>query len=73
MLRDRQQLSGDGILIAVVSVNVQTGEALAAPELVARGFLYDEDYQQEVLDEAAAELEERLARAGRTSTSPGSA
>jgi len=60
VLRDRQQLSDDGILIAAVSVNVQTGEALAAPELVARGFLYDEDYQQEVLDEAAAELEDRL-------------
>ncbi len=60
VLRDRQQLSGDGILIAAVSVNVQTGETLAPPELVARGFLYDEDYQQEVLDEAAAELEERL-------------
>ena len=60
VLRDRQQLSDDGILIAAVSVNVQTGEALAPPELVARGFLYDEDYQREVLDEAAAELEDRL-------------
>ena len=60
VLRDRQQLSGDGILIAAVSVNAQTGETLAPPELVARGFLYDEDYQQEVLEEAAAELEERL-------------
>jgi ribonuclease J len=60
VLRDRQQLSDDGILIAAVSVNVQTGEALAPPELVARGFLYDEGYQREVLDEAAAELEDRL-------------
>jgi ribonuclease J len=60
VLRDRQQLSGDGILIAAVTVNVQTGESVAPPELVARGFLYDETYQQEVLEEASAELEERL-------------
>ncbi len=60
VLRDRQQLSGDGILIAAVTVNVQTGESVAAPELVARGFLYDEAFQQEILQEASAELEERL-------------
>jgi ribonuclease J len=60
VLRDRQRLSDDGILIAAVTVNVQTGESVAAPELVARGFLYDEVFQQEVLDEAAEELEERL-------------
>jgi ribonuclease J len=60
VLRDRQQLSDDGILIAAVTVNVQTGETVAPPELVARGFLYDEDHQRRVLDEAAADLEERL-------------
>jgi ribonuclease J len=60
VLRDRQQLSGDGILIAAVTVNVQTGESVAAPELVARGFLYDEVFERQVLDEASAELEDRL-------------
>lgn len=60
MLRDRQQLSGDGILIAVVSVSQQTGENVAPPELVARGFLIDEEHQQDVLNEARADLMKRL-------------
>jgi ribonuclease J len=60
VLRDRQQLAGDGILIAVVTVGVQDGAALAAPELVARGFLYDDERQQDILDEATEVLEARL-------------
>ncbi len=60
VLRERQQLSGDGILIAVVTVNVQNGEALAPPELVARGFLYDEEHEQDLLAEARDDLVARL-------------
>ena len=43
VLRDRQRLAGDGILIAVVTVGVQSGDMLAAPELEARGFLHDDE------------------------------
>jgi ribonuclease J len=60
VLRERQQLSGDGILIAVVTVNVQNGEALAPPELVARGFLYDEEHEQDLLADARDDLVVRL-------------
>jgi len=60
VLRDRQQLSGDGILIAVVTVSVQTGETVAPPELVARGFLYDEETEADLLAEARVELMQRL-------------
>ena len=52
VIRDRQRLAEDGILIAVVTVSVQTGELLAEPELEARGFLYDDEYRAEVLAEA---------------------
>jgi ribonuclease J len=62
VIRDRQRLAEDGILIAVVTVSVQTGELLAEPELEARGFLYDDEYRAEVLAEArdllVAKLEE---------------
>ncbi len=60
VLRERQQLSGDGILIAVVTVSVQSGEPVAPPELVARGFLYDESTENDLLTEAAESLLERL-------------
>ncbi len=60
VLRERQQLSGDGILIAVVTVNVQNGESVAPPELVARGFLYDEEHEQDLLAEARDDLVARL-------------
>ena len=53
VLRDRQQLAGDGILIAVVTVDAQNGDSVAPPELVARGFLHDDERLQEVLDECA--------------------
>ncbi len=40
VLRDRQQLAQDGILVVVVSIDKQTGEILAGPEFVSRGFVY---------------------------------
>lgn len=60
VIRDRQRLAEDGILIAVVTVSVQTGELLAEPELVARGFLYDDDYRAQILAEARDALAEKL-------------
>jgi ribonuclease J len=61
VLRDRQQLAEDGILIAVVTISIQTGASFAPPELVARGFLYNDDRQQQVLEQAGKVLEEKLA------------
>ncbi len=57
VLRDRQQLAGDGILIAVVTVDAQSGDTVAAPELVARGFLHDDERLRDVLDECARALD----------------
>lgn len=69
VMRDRQRLSEDGILIAVVTISVQTGELVAEPELVARGMLYDDERQAELLDEAREALLERLSElAGEHST-----
>ena len=64
VLRDRQQLAGDGILIAVVTVDAQSGDTVAPPELVARGFLHDDERLQEVLDECAVALDELMEELG---------
>jgi ribonuclease J len=40
VLRDREQLASDGIVIIVVVVDDQTGELIAEPEVISRGFVY---------------------------------
>jgi ribonuclease J len=64
VLRDRQQLAGDGILIAVLTVDAQSGASVAPPELVARGFLHDDVRLQEVLDECSEALDELMDELG---------
>ena len=65
VLRDRQQLAGDGILIAVVTVDGQTGDTVAPPELVARGFLHDDERLKDVLEECGTALDELMDELGK--------
>jgi ribonuclease J len=52
VLRDRRHLAEDGILVCVVTIDSQTGEVLAGPDLISRGFVFMDD-SREFLDEAA--------------------
>lgn len=59
VLRDRDQLSQDGIVIVVISIDGDTGEVLAGPEIVTRGFVYvreSESLLQEATDRVASVL-----------------
>ncbi|MDQ4126166.1 MAG: ribonuclease J [Actinomycetota bacterium] len=59
VLRDRRVLAGDGVIICVVTIDGQNGEILAGPDLVSRGFVYEEE-SREFLDEAADRIADAL-------------
>ena len=42
VLRDRRALAADGMVIVVVTVDKQTGNAIGQPEIVTRGFVNDD-------------------------------
>ena len=40
VLRDRQHLSQDGLIIIVLTMDSNTGEVVAGPDVISRGFVY---------------------------------
>jgi ribonuclease J len=55
VLRDRQVLAQDGILMAVLTVDKETGQPIAGPDIVSRGFVYMRD-SEELLESARARI-----------------
>ena len=51
VMRDRQVLAQDGILLAVLTVDKETGQPLAGPDIISRGFVYMRD-AEELLENA---------------------
>ena len=51
VLRDRQHLAEDGIVIAVLTLEKYTGQILAGPDIVSRGFVYVRE-AEDLMDEA---------------------
>ncbi len=46
VLRDRQELAGDGIVIVVAVIEEKTGSCLALPDIISRGFIFMKDSQE---------------------------
>ena len=51
VLRDRRKLADDGVVVVVVSADAHTGEVLAGPDIISKGFIHDET-SAEILEEA---------------------
>jgi ribonuclease J len=60
VLRDRRQLSQDGILIVVITIDKQSGLVVAGPDIISRGFVYMRE--SETLIEEAREEVKRILR-----------
>jgi ribonuclease J len=43
VLRDRRKLSGDGIVIAFLAVDEQTGNVIFGPDIISRGFIFEDE------------------------------
>ena len=60
VLRDRKQLSQDGILIVVVTISKEAaGMLVAGPDIVSRGFVYVRE-SEKLMEEAKAKVENAL-------------
>jgi ribonuclease J len=42
VLRDRRKLSSDGVVVVVVAIDAHHGQLVAGPDIVNRGFVFDE-------------------------------
>ena len=51
VLRDRRKLAGDGIVVVVLALDERNREVLAGPDVINRGFVFDEAAEQ-ILEEA---------------------
>ncbi len=58
VLRDRKLLSQDGVVIVSVTVEAQSGRVLTEPDIVSRGFVYEEEAR-----DLLAEGQDRVLRA----------
>ena len=51
VLRDRQHLSQDGLIVIVLTMDSSTGEVVAGPDVISRGFVYVRE-SEGLIDEA---------------------
>lgn len=61
VLRDRQKMSEEGVVVVVVSVDQRTGRLIQEPDLIQRGFVFEE-MAGELLNEAKKVVSDALAK-----------
>ena len=59
VLRDRQHLSQDGLIIIVLTMDSGTGEVIAGPDVISRGFVYVRE-SENLMDEVKAVVRKEI-------------
>ena len=59
VLRDRKLLADDGFVLCVVTIDANNGEVLAGPDLITRGFVFEQE-SRDFLDKAADRVADAL-------------
>ena len=61
VLRDRRHLAQDGMLIALVALNLQSGELVRDPDIVSRGFVHVRE-SGDLIEQCRQRVREAIAR-----------
>ena len=59
VLRDRQHLSQDGLIIVVLTLDSSNGEVVAGPDVITRGFIYVKE-SENIMEEIKAEVRQEV-------------
>ena len=59
VLRDRQHLSQDGLIIVVLTMDSSTGEVVSGPDVISRGFVYVRE-SENLMDEVKRVVREEI-------------
>ncbi len=65
VLRDRRVLADEGVVVVIVTVDAKTGEVVAGPEIITRGWVHAPE-AEDLLEEARRRVIESIAEAGET-------
>ncbi len=61
VLRDRQHLSQDGLIVIVMTMDNQTGEIVSGPDVISRGFVYVRE-SENLMEEVKAFIREEISK-----------